>query len=134
MPTVSMFLPNMTGASGLVMQLRAASDKTSINGDGDAMLEITESVEAVDVNTGWFAADVAETWSELVSVTVFDSDDLVVAAGWLVVGATMVVDSLCAMDAAYDPAKTAATQASVDALATAVQDAVLTVNTHVEAY
>lgn len=38
------------------------------------------------------------------------------------------------LDSAYDPAKTAATQSSVDALAAAVANAILVINTQVEAY
>lgn len=38
------------------------------------------------------------------------------------------------LDPSYDPAKTAATQASVDALAAVVANAILTIDTQVEAY
>jgi len=120
MVTVSMFLPHLSGSTDLVMQLRKSSDKSSVNGAGDDMEEVVEVVEAVPINTGWFTATVAETWTETVSVTVTNGDGLVPAGGWLRVGDTIVVDSLSVLSPAYDPAAAAASQASVDAIADTV--------------
>lgn len=120
MVTVSMFLPHLTGSTDLVMRLRKSSDKSSVNGAGDSMEEVIEVVETVPINTGWFTADVAETWTETVSVTVTNGDGLVPAGGWLRVGDTIVVDSLSILSSEYDPATVAASQASVDEVADAV--------------
>lgn len=134
MVTVSMFLPQLSGSTDLVMKLRKTSDKSSVNADGDDMEEVTELVDDTPVNTGWFTATVAETWTETVSVTVFNGDGLIPAAGWLRVGATIVADTQSVLDAEYDAAKVAASQESVDAVAAAVAAALLTLNVQVEAY
>lgn len=134
MVTVSMFLPNLSGSTDLVMKLRKSSDKSSVNGDGDSMEEVVEVVETVPINTGWFTATVAETWTETVSVTVVNGDGLIPAGGWLRVGDTIVADSLVVLSSEYDPATAAASQTSIDAVAAIIAGTLAGLNSQTEAY
>lgn len=84
MATVSIFMPNMSGATGLTLYLRKSSDYSLINAGGDALTE--------SGSTGWFVATVAESWAEQLSATVIDGDGLIPYGGWLGVGATVVSD------------------------------------------
>jgi hypothetical protein len=84
MPTVSVFMPNMSGATGLSLYLRKTSDYSLINAGGDPLTEASSS--------GWFTANVDETWTEQLSATVVDGDGLIPFGGWLGVGSTIVSD------------------------------------------
>jgi hypothetical protein len=86
MPTVKVFAPQLSGTTGLALWLRKTSDQSLVNADGDALTETSTS--------GWFSADVAETWTERVSAAVIDADGLVPQSGWLGVGETIVADVL----------------------------------------
>ena len=90
MTTVSMFMPNLSGTTGLTLFLRKSSDYSLVNGAGNALTESSTS--------GWFTATVAEAWTETLSATVVDGDGLVPAAGWLGVGATVVSDVKAELD------------------------------------
>lgn len=92
MATVSMFLPSLSGTTGLVLWLRKTSDYSVVNTGGDALTESSTS--------GWFTATVAETWTEQLSATVIDGDGLVPAAGWLGVGSLIVSDVRAELDPA----------------------------------
>jgi hypothetical protein len=80
-----MFLPNLTGITGLTLLLRKSSDYSAVNGAGDALSE--------SGSTGWFTAEVAEPWTQELSAAVIDSDGLIPAGGWLGVGETIISDS-----------------------------------------
>lgn len=80
-----MFLPSLSGITGLKLLLHKSSDYSLVNGTGDTLTETSTS--------GWFTATVGETWTETLSATVVDSDDLASAYGWLAVGATTVSDT-----------------------------------------
>lgn len=84
MSIVSVFMPNMSGTSGLILYLRKSSDYSLINAGGDPLVEFSSS--------GWFTADVEEVWTEQLSATVVDGDGLVPYGGWLGVGSTTVSD------------------------------------------
>ncbi len=84
MATVSIFMPNMSGVTGLSLYLRKTSDYSLINAGGDALSE--------SGSTGWFTATVSEPWTEQLSATVVDGDGLIPYGGWLGVGATIVSD------------------------------------------
>lgn len=84
MTTVSIFMPNMSGTTGLTLYLRKSSDYSLLNAGGDALTE--------SGSTGWFVATVAESWAEQLSATVIDGDGLIPYGGWLGVGATVVSD------------------------------------------
>lgn len=92
MATVSMFLPNLSGTTGLTLYLRKSSDYSLVNAGGDALTESATS--------GWFTATVAEAWTETLSATVIDGDGLVPAAGWLGVGSLIVSDVAAVLDSA----------------------------------
>jgi hypothetical protein len=62
------------------------SDQSLVNAGGNALTESGTS--------GWFSADVAETWTERLSAAVIDADGLVPQSGWLGVGETIVADVL----------------------------------------
>jgi len=84
MATISIFVPNLSGITGLSVYLRKSSDYSLINTDGDTLTE--------SGSTGWFTATVSESWTEQLSVTIVDSDGLIPYGGWLGVGATIVSD------------------------------------------
>jgi len=86
MPTVKLFAPQLSGTTGLALWLRKTSDQSLVNAGGDALTESSTS--------GWFSADVAETWTERLSAAVIDADGLVPQSGWLGVGETIVADVL----------------------------------------
>jgi hypothetical protein len=86
MPTVKVFAPQLSGTTGLALWLRKTSDQSLVNAGGDALTETSTS--------GWFIADVAETWTERLSAAVIDADGLVPQSGWLGVGETIVADVL----------------------------------------
>ena len=85
MATVSIFLPHLSGTAGLLLHLKKSTDYSVVNSGGDALTE--------SGSTGWFTADVAESWTVELSVTVIDADGLIPSAGWLGVGETIVCDS-----------------------------------------
>ena len=85
MTTVSMFMPNLSGTAGLTLHLKKSTDYSVVNVGGDPLTE--------SGSTGWFTADVAESWTVELSVTVIDADGLIPSAGWLGVGETIVCDS-----------------------------------------
>lgn len=126
MATVSIFMPELSLTTGNVLWLRKSSDYSVVNTGGDALTESGTS--------GWFTATVTETWTEQLSVTIVDTNGLIPRAGWIPVGGTTVIEGTAVLDPAYDAAKTAATQTSVDAVAAAVAAAMLTLNVQVEAY
>lgn len=88
---VSIFMPNLSGfldtpGNSLTMKLTKSSDKSSVNGAGDLLAEVSES--------GWFICTVEEDWNELVGVTIVNQNGLVPKSGWMRVGANVVSDSL----------------------------------------
>jgi hypothetical protein len=84
MATISIFIPNLSGTTGLSIYLRKSSDYSLINEGGDSLTE--------SGTTGWFTCTVSESWTEQLSVTVIDGDGLITYGGWLGVGATIVSD------------------------------------------
>lgn len=90
MTTVSMFLPSMSGTTGNTLWLYKSSDFSLVNTGGDAMTESGTS--------GWFTADVAEEWDEMLAATVKDTNSLASGYGWLAVGATQIVDASAVLD------------------------------------
>lgn len=94
MTTVSIFMPNLVQgtlaeASGYTMLLVLPSDKSLLNGAGDSL---------VWAGNGWLTAEVAEPWTETLSVTVVDGDGLVPFGGWLVVGSVVVADGVAVLN------------------------------------
>lgn len=87
-----MFLPSMSGTTGNTLWLYKSSDFSLVNTGGDAMTESGAS--------GWFTADVAEAWTETLAATVLDTNSLASGYGWLVVGATQIVDATAVLDSA----------------------------------
>jgi hypothetical protein len=86
MTTVAVFMPELRGATGLTLYLRKSSDYSLVNAGGDPLTESGTS--------GWFTCDVAEAWTETLSVTIVDSNSLVPRSGWLVVGSVIVSEVL----------------------------------------
>lgn len=96
MTTVSIFLPNLVQgtlaeASGYTMLLVKPSDKSLLNGAGDSLAW---------AGNGWLTAEVAEPWTETLSVTVVDGDGLVPFGGWLGVGSVVVADGVAELNTA----------------------------------
>ena len=92
MATVSMFLPSMSGTTGNTLWLYKSSDFSLVNTGGDALTESGTS--------GWFTADVAESWTETLAATVLDTNSLASGYGWLAVGSTQIVDATAVLDSA----------------------------------
>lgn len=105
MITVSMFLPSMSGTTGNTLWLYKSSDFSLVNTGGDALTESGTS--------GWFTADVAEAWTEMLAATVKDTNSLASGYGWLAVGATQIVDASAVLDSA---ALTPEQQAQLDSI------------------
>jgi len=110
MITVSMFLPSMSGTTGNTLWLYKSSDFSLVNTGGDALTESGTS--------GWFTADVAEAWTEMLAATVKDTNSLASGYGWLAVGATQIVDATAVLDstAGLEEIKGAGWDASTDTL------------------
>ena len=109
MITVSMFLPSMSGTTGNTLWLYKSSDFSLVNTGGDALTESGTS--------GWFTADVAEAWTEMLAATVKDTNSLASGYGWLAVGATQIVDATAVLDsAAFTEIKGAGWDSSTDTL------------------
>lgn len=94
MTAVSIFLPNLVQgtlaeASGYTMLLVKPSDKSLLNGAGDSLAW---------AGNGWLTAEVAEPWTETLSVTVVDGDGLVPFGGWLGVGSVVVADGVAELN------------------------------------
>lgn len=94
MTTVSIFMPNLVQgtlaeASGYTMLLVNPSDKSLLNGAGDSLAW---------AGNGWLTAEVAEPWTETLSVTVVDGDGLVPFGGWLGVGSVVVADGYAVLN------------------------------------
>lgn len=95
MTAVSIFLPNLVQgtlaeASGYTLLLVKPSDKSLLNGAGDSLTW---------AGNGWLTAEVAEPWTETLSVTVVDGDGLVPFGGWLGVGSVVVADGVAELNA-----------------------------------
>lgn len=94
MTTVSIFMPNLVQgtlaeASGYTMLLVKPSDKSLLNGAGDSLAW---------AGNGWLTAEIAEPWTETLSVTVVDGDGLVPFGGWLGVGSDVVADGVAELN------------------------------------
>jgi len=94
--TVSYYLPEFTQGtlgddSGMKLKLSKPSDRSAVNGSGDALLW---------AGAGWLTAVVGETWAESLAASVEDADGLTPRAGWLGVGSTVVSDVRAALDSA----------------------------------
>ena len=115
----------------LTLFLRKA-DGSLLNTGGDAMTEAGA--------TGVFTATLAESRAGLGPLAVrvcvgSETGDNLLYDGWLV-ESSVIIDAVHVSElvAAYDAAKTAATQSSMDDVAAAVAAAMLTMNVQVEAY
>jgi len=89
MTIVSIHMPELTQGttgqpSGYTLKLSKPSDRSAVNGAGDALLW---------AGSKWLTADVGETWSETLAAAVENSSGLTVRDGWLAVGETIVRDS-----------------------------------------
>jgi hypothetical protein len=90
MTTIAVFMPNQRAITGLKVYLHKTSDYSLLNPGGDVLTESSTS--------GWFTADVSETIDELLSVTVVNLSGLRPFGGWLVLGSSIVSDSISSLD------------------------------------
>lgn len=94
--TVSYYLPEFTQGtlgddSGMKLKLSKPSDRSAVNGSGDALLWAGQ---------GWLTAVIGETWAESLAASVEDASGLIPRAGWLGVGSTVVSDVRAELDSA----------------------------------
>lgn len=92
MTTVSLFAPELSGTTGLILKLTKPSDYSAVNGSGDPLTE--------SGSTGWFSATVDEPWTEKLAAAVVDGDGLIPRSGWLGVESTLVADVTAEVNAA----------------------------------
>lgn len=102
MSTISIFLSDLSGVTGMYLWLRKASDFSLVNAGGDALTESGTS--------GAFSATVAEDLSAVGLLHATISSDAnetnAIADGWLPQGATLAIDHhpLAELDAAAQTA------------------------------
>lgn len=84
MATIKIFMANQTGITGLKVYLRSPVDFSLLNPGGDVLTESGTS--------GWFTADISETRTTMLSVTVVNLGGLIPFSGWLSKGSDIVAD------------------------------------------